>query len=74
MECYVVMEILLLESNELLTITLNMSLDELFGMLCNRLDRNIFEIKVEITWKMMQNEVSSTRYVDIPIYQEGGDL
>jgi hypothetical protein len=51
-----------------------MSLDELFGMLCNRLDRNIFEIKVEITWKMMQNEVSSTRYVDVPIYQEGGDL
>jgi hypothetical protein len=49
LECYVVMEILLLESNELLTITLNMSLDELFGMLCNRLDRNIFEIKVEIT-------------------------
>jgi len=49
LECYVVMEILLLESNELLTITLNMSLDELFGMLCNQLDRNIFEIKVEIT-------------------------
>jgi hypothetical protein len=68
------MEILLLESNELLTITLNMSLDELFGMLCNQLDRNIFEIKVEITWKMMQNEVSSTRYVDVPIYREGGDL
>jgi hypothetical protein len=43
-------------------------------MLCNRLDRNIFEIKVEITWKIMQNEVSSTRYVDVPIYREGSDL
>lgn len=68
------MVILLLESNEFLTTILDMSLDELFGMLCNRFDQNIFEIKVEITWKIMQNEVSSTRYVDVPIYREGGDL
>jgi len=43
------MVILLLESNEFLTTILDMSLDELFGMLCNQLGRNMFEIKIEIT-------------------------
>jgi hypothetical protein len=32
-------------------------------MLCDRLGWNMFEIKVEITWRMLQTGVSQARYV-----------
>jgi len=54
-------------SNEFLIATLDISLNKLFWMLLDRLGWKIFEIKVKITWRMMQNGFSVTRYVDVPI-------
>jgi hypothetical protein len=34
----------------------------------------MFEIKVEITWRMLQTEVSQTCYVGVPIHDENVDL
>jgi hypothetical protein len=36
-------------------------------MLCDQLGWNMFEIKVEITWRMLQIEVSQSRDVGVPI-------
>jgi hypothetical protein len=48
-----------------------MSLNELSKVLCNQLDWNIFEIVVEITWRMLQTRVNQACYVGIPIYSIG---
>jgi len=45
-------------NHEFLTITSHMSLNELSRMLYDRLSCNMFEIKVESTWKMLQTKVS----------------
>jgi hypothetical protein len=55
-------------SNVFLTSILDMSLNRLSKMLYDRLGWNMYEI--EITWRMMQIEVSSTRYVSVPICSE----
>jgi hypothetical protein len=36
-------------------------------MLCDQLGWNMFEIKVEITWRMLQIEISQSRDVGVPI-------
>jgi len=58
-------------SHEFLTPSLHMSLNELSRMLCNRLGWNIFEIKVEITWRMLQIGINQAHYVSKPIYSNG---
>jgi hypothetical protein len=55
-------------SNESLTTTLDMSLNEISKILYDQLGWNAPEIKVEITWRMMQTEVSLIHYVGVPIY------
>jgi hypothetical protein len=55
-------------SNVFITSILDMSLNRLSKMLYDRLGWNMYEI--EITWRMMQIEVSSTRYVGVPICSE----
>jgi hypothetical protein len=55
---------------EFLTVTLNISLKELSRMLYDRPRWNIFEIEVEITWRMLQTRVSQARYVGVPIYSD----
>jgi hypothetical protein len=40
-------------SHEFLTPTSNISYNELSRMLCDRLGWNMFEIKVEITWRIL---------------------
>ena len=44
--------------NEFLIVTLDMFLNELSTMLCNQLDWNMFEMEVEISWRMFQTKVS----------------
>jgi hypothetical protein len=58
-------------SNESLTTTLDMSLNEISKILYDRLGWNAPKIKVEITWRMMQIRVSSIHYVGVPIYSNG---
>jgi len=55
------------ENHEFLIATSNMSLNKLLRILYDRLDWNMFEIEVEITWRILQTRVSQARYVDIPI-------
>jgi hypothetical protein len=55
------------ESYEFITATLNMSLNELSKMLYDRLGWNVFETEVEITWRMLQIDVSQAHYVGVPI-------
>ena len=52
-------------SHEFLTATLDIY--DIFRMLCARLDWNMFEIKVEITWRMLQTGVSQACYFGVPI-------
>jgi len=59
------------ESHVFLTASLHMSLNELSKVLCNQLDWNIFEIVVEITWRMLQTRVNQACHVGIPIYSIG---
>jgi hypothetical protein len=54
-------------SYEFITATLNMSLNELSKMLYDRLGWNVFETEVEITWRMLQIDVSQAHYVGVPI-------
>jgi len=44
-----------------------MSLNKLLRILHDRFGWNIFEIEVEITWRILQTRVSQARYVGIPI-------
>jgi hypothetical protein len=45
-------------SHEFLIVTLDMFLNELSIMLCKQLDWNMFEMEVEISWRMLQTKVS----------------
>jgi len=43
-------------------------------MLCDRLGWNMFKIKVEITWRMLQTGISQACYVGVPICSDGSVL
>jgi len=57
-------------SHEFLTTTLDMSLNKLSRILYDRLGWNMFEIKVEITWRMLQIRINQALYVSVPIYSD----
>jgi hypothetical protein len=57
-------------SHEFLTTTLNMSLNKLSRILYDRLGWNMFEIKVAITWRMLQIRVNQALYIGVPIYSD----
>ena len=59
---------------EFLTVILNMFIYRLFKMLCDQLGWNMFKIKVEITWRMLQTGISRACYVDVTIYSDGSVL
>jgi len=53
--------------HEFLIVTLDLSLNELSKMLCDRIGWNMFEIEVEIIWRILQIGVSQARYFGVPI-------
>jgi len=54
-------------SHEFLTATSDMSLNDLSKMLGDRLDCNMFEIEVGITWRMLHIGIGQACYVSVPI-------
>ena len=57
-------------SHEFLTTTSDLLFNKLSRVLYVRFGNNIFEIEVEITWKMFQTVVSQARYVGVPVCSE----
>jgi len=43
------------------------ALNKLSRIICDWLDWNVFEIKVEITWRMLQTEINQVCYISVPI-------
>jgi uncharacterized protein (DUF2132 family) len=58
-------------NQEFLTTILDMSLNELSRILCDRFGWNIFEIEVEITWRTLQTRASQACYVGVSISSDG---
>ena len=58
-------------NHEFLIATSDMFLNDLSRMLCDQLDCNMFEIEVEITWRMLHTGIGQACYVSVPICSNG---